>query len=107
SMPQGGVVEGRRTRNAAPVLLFHPTLQPDAAMYRLTILAPLFSLFCCTAEAADTSARELIWAQNNAPPFFITEGPDQGQGFGDPLQRMLEEELPDFHHITRQMPLRR
>jgi uncharacterized protein (TIGR02285 family) len=76
-------------------------------MYRLTILAPLFSLFCCTAEAADTSARELIWAQNNAPPFFITEGPDQGQGFGDPLQRMLEEELPDFHHITRQMPLRR
>lgn len=76
-------------------------------MYRFTILAPLLSLLFCITAAADTPARELIWAQNNAPPFFITEGPDRGQGFGDPLQRMLEEELPDFHHITRQMPLRR
>lgn len=76
-------------------------------MYRLNILALLLLIFCYSTRAADAPERELIWAQNNAPPFFITEGPNRGQGFGDPMQRMLEEELPGFHHITRQMPLRR
>mgnify|MGYP006171843739 CR=1 FL=1 len=77
-------------------------------MYRLTILGSLLPLlFHCPVQAADVPQRELIWAQNNAPPFFITEGPNRGQGFGDPMQRMLEEELSSFRHITREMPLRR
>ncbi len=76
-------------------------------MHRLKTLATFSLIFCCTAMAADPPARDLIWAQNNAPPFFITEGPNRGQGFGDPLQQMLEEELSDFRHVTRTMPLRR
>lgn len=76
-------------------------------MYRLKILVSLLFFIYCSAHAVEAPQRELIWAQNNAPPFFITEGPNRGQGFGDPMQRMLEEELPGFQHITRQMPLRR
>lgn len=76
-------------------------------MYRLKTLVSLLFFIYCSAHALETPQRELIWAQNNAPPFFITEGPNRGQGFGDPMQRMLEEELPGFQHITRQMPLRR
>ena len=84
-------------------------------MYRFKILILCALLSCCSSALASTtsppqllqSQPELYWAQNNAPPFFITEGPRKGEGFGGPLQRMLEEELPEYQHITHQMPLRR
>lgn len=77
-----------------------------------------FVLFCCVAARAYSSPAAdaapppatkplLTWAQNNAPPFFITEGPQAGEGFGGPLQRLLQKELPQFQHVTEIMPLKR
>src|SRR5690606_4827137 len=70
----------------------------------LTIILPANT----AAETTTSPAREaVLWAQTNAPPFFIPEGPSQGRGFSDPVQQMLEEELPEFDHTTQVMPLRR
>lgn len=44
------------------------------------------------------------------PPYFIQEGPDQGQGYGDVVTAIIHEHLPEYEHhrtvtnVTRHFP---
>ncbi len=56
---------------------------------------------------ATEEERELSWAVNNAPPFYIVHGERQGGGFGDRIQEMLIERLPGYQHEIKRRPLNR
>ena len=71
-------------------------------------LAALIFAGATTVPAAPAPAELplLIWTQHNSPPFFL-HAPTAGESFGGPLQQLLQEELPQFHHVTQVMPLKR
>jgi len=44
---------------------------------------------------------EVTWMEASMPPFFIQEGPNQGQGYGDVVSAIIHEHLPEYvHHRT-------
>lgn len=59
------------------------------------------------AAPGDGAAGTIIWAKNHAPPFYIKEGKEAGEGFADVVQRMLEQALPQYEHQIAHMPLQR
>lgn len=65
------------------------------------VLSVLFACFVllllCTPQWV--SAKDnLIWMEAVLPPFFIQSGPNQGQGYGDVITRILQEHLPGYTH---------
>lgn len=66
----------------------------------------LLSISCANASTPEERA-PLVWIYTSAPPFYITDGPLKGHGFTDQALRMLQEELPQFDHTMRMMPIRR
>lgn len=55
-----------------------------------------------------TSAKEkLYWMEASAPPFYITQGPLKGQGYQDLITDILQENLPQYEHISMEANLSR
>jgi hypothetical protein len=78
-------------------------------MLRLILLGcTLWLLILSYANASTPEERvPLVWVYTSAPPFYITDGPLKGRGFTDQALRLLQEELPQFDHAARMMPIRR
>lgn len=49
---------------------------------------------CFCKEAKDT----ITWLEVHMPPFLIQEGPQQGQGYGNMVAALIEQQLPDYEH---------
>lgn len=64
----------------------------------------LLGLF--SGSKADESKR-IIWAVNDAPPFYIVKGSNKGLGFGDRIQNLVIKLMPDHQHTVIQRPLKR
>lgn len=63
-----------------------------------------------TALPASLYAEEketLFWAINDAQPFYIVEGRQKGQGFGDRIQSMIISRMGDYNHVILRRPLKR
>ncbi len=63
------------------------------------VLCLLSGLVCPPAARA---MDEITWLEADAPPFFIREGPDKGQGYEDIITAIIQEDMPDYvhHHLT-------
>ncbi|MGE4560653.1 MAG: ABC transporter substrate-binding protein, partial [Desulfobulbus sp.] len=64
----------------------------------LSILSACFVLLLfCTSQWV--SAKDhLLWMEAVLPPFFIQSGPNQGEGYGDAITRILQEHLSAYTH---------
>lgn len=73
------------------------------------LVASWVFLLATTVASAETKASQgaILWAVNNAQPFYILEGENQGQGFGDRIQQLIIEALPQYEHTIQRIPLRR
>lgn len=49
----------------------------------------------------------LTWAKLNFPPFHIIEGEYAGQGIGDEIITLLQENLPEYDHAIEIIPISR
>lgn len=76
-------------------------------MLRLILLGCISSLLILSNASISAERVPLVWVYTSAPPFYITDGPLKGHGFADQALRMLQQELPDFDHVLRMMPIRR
>lgn len=76
-------------------------------MLRLILLGCISSLLILSNASISAERAPLVWVYTSAPPFFITDGPLKGHGFADQAMRMLQEELPEFDHVMRMMPIPR
>jgi uncharacterized protein (TIGR02285 family) len=75
----------------------HLSLQILRCTTPLTLVLLLVLLLPRTLHAGD----EVIWMEPSMHPFFIQEGPDQGQGYGDVVTTIIREHLPEYvHHRT-------
>lgn len=63
-----------------------PALQPEQQMLQI--------------QQGNTRQFRLQWGTNPEAPFYILEGPDQGQGFCDVMVERLQVYLPDVRHQT-------
>jgi uncharacterized protein (TIGR02285 family) len=46
------------------------------------------------------SAKDAItWMEVSMPPYFIQDGPDKNQGYGDVVSAILQEQLPEYDHF--------
>jgi uncharacterized protein (TIGR02285 family) len=69
--------------------------------WRCTTLLPLIVLLSLFLPRVLHARDEVTWMEASMPPFFIQEGPDQGQGYGDVVTAILHEHLPEYvHHRT-------
>lgn len=41
----------------------------------------------------------ITWMEVSMPPYFIQEGPDKNQGYGDVISAILQEHLPEYDHF--------
>ena len=73
------------------------------------LMFPLYfllgSLFANSEPANDLPT--LTWAKNDAAPFYYGDLQGGTNGFGDQMQKLLEAELPQYKHVSIQIPLRR
>ncbi|WP_051685904.1 hypothetical protein [Rheinheimera texasensis] len=70
--------------------------------FRLSRWLSAFCLGCALVQT--TTAAELQWAVNHAPPFHIVDGPLRGQGICDVLIERLHLLLPGVKAKLNQMP---
>ncbi len=76
----------------------------NIAGMRITIIL-LLSLVLPAVFASPRSAaaeESITWLEADAPPFFIQDGPDRGQGYEDIITAIIQEKMPDYvhHRIT-------
>lgn len=64
----------------------------------LSVLFACFALLLFCAPQWVSAKDNLIWMEAVLPPFFIESGPNQGQGYGDVITRLLQEHLPGYTH---------
>jgi len=55
----------------------------------------LVVLLAQPAAAKDT----ITWMEVSMPPYFIQEGPEKQQGYGDVVSAILQEQLPEYEHL--------
>lgn len=41
----------------------------------------------------------ITWMEVSMPPYFIHDGPDKNQGYGDTISAILQENLPEYEHF--------
>ncbi len=68
------------------------------------LIAALWLLPAYITQATDNSPKSITWLFNDAPPFFITQGDNTGNGICDVTTRYLIEALPEFEHHKLTMP---
>lgn len=56
-----------------------------------TIVLPLIP---ATAPAGES----ITWLEVHMPPYFIQQGPHQGQGYGNAVAARIQQELPEYEH---------
>ena len=70
-----------------------------ATLVKTLAAAMVVALFPLIAQAAE---KPLIrWVASPWAPNWITEGPLKGSGYGDRMQKLVQEALPGFSHETR------
>ncbi len=66
------------------------------------LVAAIFVCAATVARSEEPAARqhEVRWQVFDFPPYFITQGPQQGRGIYDEFLRALALDLPQFNHLT-------
>lgn len=72
-------------------------------------LTSVMEMFCLAALSLwgnyqPAEAETLVWGITSFPPGYITSGPDQGQGYGDKLEKFMIEHLPQYDHEIVEYP---
>jgi len=62
----------------------------------IILVSFLLILLAATRLPAQDS---ITWMEVNMPPYFIQEGPDKNQGYGDAISAILQENLPEYEHF--------
>lgn len=65
---------------------------------RSTLLTIFFVLLFSTGSTQLMAKDSITWMEAVAPPFFIHDGPLQGQGYEDLITQILKEKLPQYEH---------
>ena len=72
--------------------------------YRITVLALL--LLSLPLTVVDVTAKDaIIWVNDNLPPAFIVDGPDNGKGIVDGVVSLYKNNLREYdhHHVVANM----
>ncbi|SDP53036.1 TIGR02285 family protein [Desulforhopalus singaporensis] len=70
-------------------------MKPTVLRYLFVTI--LFAVFFSPQQPF--AANPLIWLEADAPPFFIHDGPYQGQGYEDLITDIVTNHLPQYQHI--------
>lgn len=57
-----------------------------------------FFLTSLCLPAAGAVKDSVTWMEASMPPYFIKDGPNQGQGYGDEITRIIQANLPQYSH---------
>ena len=63
----------------------------------ITLLS--FLLVSLSALPASAAKDSITWMEVSMPPYFIQDGPDKNQGYGDVVSAILQEQLPEYEHF--------
>ncbi len=63
----------------------------------ITLLS--FLLVSLSALPASAAKDSITWMEVSMPPYFIQDGPDKNQGYGDVASAILQEQLPEYDHF--------
>ncbi|NQZ33373.1 MAG: TIGR02285 family protein [Oceanospirillaceae bacterium] len=66
-----------------------------------------FSCFSLNAQTLNQPLPKILWVINDAPPFYILNGKLKKQGFGDLVQKAIINQLPQYNHSHKIIPLKR
>lgn len=69
-------------------------------LLRMTAALALFSV----NQVAANNDNTVIWALNEAPPFYMAAGPERGQGFCEKLVDAAIRATPEFIHDVQYVP---
>lgn len=73
-----------------------------------SVVAVLFLLQNLLSSNVYAQSRStILWATNDAPPFYITSGQQKHEGFGDLIQKLIIDHMPDYEHRYETLPLKR
>ena len=93
------VAEGNR-------LLFHKINPMSGLTMKKSIFLPLLfclSIFVCETDYSRASDdNTIIWLHSQYPPYYITNGPDTGNGIADRVEKMLRKELTGYKHVRKE-----
>ncbi len=76
-----------------PPTLDHRT--PQRTQIVTVVFCFLLLMFPPLARALEDS---ITWMEVNMPPYMIQNGPAQGQGYGDQIERLIQAQLPEYTH---------
>ncbi len=64
----------------------------------VTTLSLLFFFVACIPPRVTNAKEAITWMEVSMPPLFIQDGPAKGQGYGDIISAIIQEQLPDYYH---------
>lgn len=70
----------------------------------LIVLAALVRLML-PAAAAGAGKVDIVWATEDFPPFYISQGPQAGNGTADRLISLIVGQLPAYEHTRQLLPI--
>lgn len=69
---------------------------------RRPIIVPTVRLLLCLLTLVPPQAiaakDSITWMEVSMPPYFIQDGPAKGQGYGDLVSAIIQEQLPEYVH---------
>lgn len=71
------------------------------------IVSYIFVLSILLTPATLFAKEKMYWMEAVAPPFFIHEGELKGQGYEDLITDILQENLPQYDHVSMQANISR
>jgi uncharacterized protein (TIGR02285 family) len=80
----------------------------STAFYKSAIYGMLYLVLCLTisvCEATYSRASDddtIIWLRSHYPPYYITKGPNAGNGIADRIEKMLQKELMGYMHVSKE-----
>jgi len=68
----------------------------------LSWLLCLIVFVCQTGSVRASDDNTIIWLRSHYPPYYITRGPDAGNGIADRVERILRKELTGYTHHRKE-----
>lgn len=69
------------------------------AVALITVLPCILVVLLAQPAAAKDTINTITWMEVSMPPYFIQEGPEKQQRYGDVVSAILQEQLPEYEHL--------
>ena len=87
-------------------MLFHrpnPTGGPIMKKRIFFTLLICLITFCCETNSGQASDdHTIVWLRSQYPPYYITKGPDSGNGIADRVEKILQKEMKGYRHVRKE-----